>query len=106
MLHLLSMTTGEPHPAAKDPIIACPGMSQPANGSGVQSISITDSKLAILVDPDRGSLGMGMVVWDWRTGDTLLVSDSLASSAPDPSVIHVFCIGSGRLGLPATRFRG
>ena len=101
------MKTGEPHPAAKDPIITCPGMSEPVNGSGVQSISITNSKLAILVDPDWGSLKMGMFVWDWRTGNILLVSDPLASSvAPDPTAIRVFCIGSDRLGLPAARFHG
>jgi len=78
-LHLLSMTSGLPHPAAENPIIIHRRKCRPISLFGDYSISITDSRLAILVGPPLPPNGMDIVVWDWRTGCVLLVRESLAS---------------------------
>ena len=81
-LHLWSMTTGQPHPAAENPIISYPRITS----AEVYSISITNSRLAILVrHSDDAAKGTEVTAWDWRTGRILLVSEpltSLAASVP------------------------
>ena len=75
-LHLWSMTSGQPHPAAGNPTISYPRI-RVTHVDVVSSVSITNSRLAILVGtpPDAWE----MVVWDWRTGRILLVSEPLTS---------------------------
>ena len=78
-LHLLCMTTGKPHPAAEKPIIRYPHTIEihPDWGaSQASSLSITNSRLAILLGPDLQ--GMEVVVWDWRTGGIVFVSGFLS----------------------------
>ncbi|KAF9643840.1 hypothetical protein BDM02DRAFT_3191141 [Thelephora ganbajun] len=69
-LHLLSMTSGQPHPAAENPIISYPYSFRPGREIEVHSISVTNSRLAILLGPE--TYGMDMTVWDWRTGRIVL----------------------------------
>jgi hypothetical protein len=88
-LHLLSMTSGQPHPAAESPIVGYRRKCRPIGLFGGYSISITDSRLAILVGPPLPPNGMDLVVWDWRTGRILFVSESLASvTTLDPTKIR------------------
>ena len=76
-LHLWSMTSGQPHPAAENTIISCPRTFETEPETDVISVSITNSRLAILVGGLYTGDGVKMVVWDWRTGRILLVSGSL-----------------------------
>lgn len=73
-LHLLSMTTCQPHPAAENPIIIYPRTID-LRAQPEVSLSITNSRLAILVG--SGIDGVEVVVWDWKTGMIVLVSKSL-----------------------------
>lgn len=82
-VHLWTMTTGRPHPAAENPILSLDETDMTA----VFSTSITNSRLAILVGfPPLPNMtnqnGKRMVVWDWRTGRILLVSDPPTSVSP------------------------
>jgi len=78
-IHLWSMTSGRPHPPAENPIISYPCRCNPEIGGGVGSVSITNYRLAILAENLRPARGTAVVVWDWRTGMILLVSEPLAS---------------------------
>ena len=79
------MTTGQPHPTAENTIISCPRVSARAE---VYSVSVTNSRLALLLGKSDMQEGVGMFVWDWRTGTLLLVSDRLVSAtAPNPTKI-------------------
>jgi hypothetical protein len=87
-LHLWSMTSGHPHPDAENPIISYSRIREATTSVEVNSISITNSRLAILVGHPNPMKGVEVVVWDWRTGRILLVSDPHASvTAPDPTKI-------------------
>jgi hypothetical protein len=80
-LHLWSMTTGQPHPAAESTIINCPRVSAQAD---VYSVSVTNSRLALLLGKSDMREGVGMFVWNWRTGTLLLVSDPpVSATAPN-----------------------
>ena len=67
------MSDGEPHPAAQTQVLS--STFAPAVGDLVDiflNMSITGSRLALL----RGVYGVGItqaVVWDWTTGQILLV---------------------------------
>jgi len=66
------MTTGQPHPAAENPIL---NLTETMNI--VFSSSITNSRFAILAESKP--LVKTVVVWDWRAGKVLLASDPPAS---------------------------
>ena len=86
-LHLWSMTTGQSHPAAENPILSCLRIFETEpNG---YSVSITNSRLAILIGDQKTEEGVKMVVWNWRTGSILLVSETIVSAtAPNPTQIR------------------
>ena len=70
------MTTGQRHPDAAD--LICPRFE------GVTKVfctSVTNSRFAMVVEPDAGSDMRVIYVWDWRTGKILLVSECLPSIA-------------------------
>ena len=79
-LHLLSMESGRPHPAAENPTISFSQVFETDTETDVHSVSITNSRLAILVGELYTGEGVKMIVWDWRTGRILLVSGTLASA--------------------------
>jgi hypothetical protein len=81
-LHLWSMTTGQPHPAAENPILSYPRTSEINTEADVYSVSITNSRLAVLIENRKTGEGVKMVVWDWRTGNILLVSEPLFRRQP------------------------
>ena len=68
------MTTGEPHPAAELPSFGWP---RPNDLNKLHSASLTNSRFAMLA----GSLWTpgvtDIIVWDWRTGRILLVSEPI-----------------------------
>ena len=72
-VYLWSMTTGRPHPDAQLTSFRWPTTDDRA---GVHSISITNSRLAMITGP---IFNPWVVIWDWRTGQILLVSERLAS---------------------------
>ena len=76
-LHLWSMMSGQPHPAAENPILSCPRTVETEPEIEIYSVSITNSRLAILVAGSQSRDGAKMIVWDWRTGKILLVSGPL-----------------------------
>jgi hypothetical protein len=85
-LHLWSMASGQPHPDAENPIISCPRICEVSVEAEVTCVSITNSRLAIVVEDPNAAEGVNMVVWDWRTGRILLVSEPLAPvTAHDPT---------------------
>lgn len=81
-LHLWSMTDGRPHPAVENPVTSYPRMMY----ATIFSRAITNSRLAIPVEHlDVASGRMESVVWEWRPGSILLVSELVASLiAPSP----------------------
>jgi hypothetical protein len=76
-LHLWSMTSGQPHPAAENPILSCSRTYETELDPDLLSVSITNSRLAVLVGDLQTNDRARMVVWDWRTGRILLVSGLL-----------------------------
>jgi len=55
-------------------------------GPELARLSITNSRLVILVLRSATTRVAAVVVWDWRTGRILLVSERLASvTHPDPT---------------------
>ena len=79
VFYLWTMTSGQPHPAAEHPIINCPREADA--WVAVSSVSITNSRLAILVGHPCVE-ETGFVVLDWRTGRILLVCDPLSGQSP------------------------
>ena len=77
-IHIRSMTTGRPHPAAEFPSF-CWRDTGRVGPFSVYYPSLTSSRLAVLVDPGSKPPGLTMVVWDWTTGRVLLVSKPLSS---------------------------
>jgi hypothetical protein len=85
-LHLWSMASGQPHATAENPTISCPRKLETNARTEVYSVSVTNSRLALLLGNPNITEGVRMLVWDWRTGELLLVSESLASVIiPDPT---------------------
>lgn len=77
-LHLLTMRSGQPHPAAENPIICYPRMIErgcPFRTPADSSLSITNSRLAICLGPS--TRGLEVVVWDWKSGRIVFVSGPL-----------------------------
>jgi len=65
-VHLRTLSNGEDHPAAR-----CPTLSYSRRDTRVDRISfvsVTSSRLAILM---RLQDGRHVVIWDWRSGETL-----------------------------------
>ena len=71
-VHFLSMTAGEPHPTAKLPSLSLPGRRRYTQFS---SLSITSCRFAVLVGSTRNQNTVKILVWDWRKGKLLLVSE-------------------------------
>ncbi|KAF9643654.1 hypothetical protein BDM02DRAFT_1374405 [Thelephora ganbajun] len=67
-IHLWSMKTGHPHPAAELPII---NWHKTDPTVAIYSASITGSRFAMLIALPAPNVAE-MVVWDWRTGMNLL----------------------------------
>ena len=91
------MSNGEPHPAAQTKVLS--STSAPAVGGLVGiylNMSITGSRLALL----RAPYGVGIatvVVWDWTTGQILLVRRLLVYS---PTIMRTIRLGAQGQGLP------
>ena len=84
------MSDGEPHPAAQTKVLS--STLAPALGDlvNILDMSITGSRLALL----RGTFGVGItqvVVWDWTTGQTLLVRRLLVYS---PTMMRTIRLGT------------
>lgn len=73
-VYLRSMTTGEPHPAAKLPDFTWPEAN---NLNLIHAASITSSRFAIIVENSYQKIRK-IFVWNWRTGRILVVSRLLA----------------------------
>ena len=67
------MTTGESHPAAELPSLSLP---RDYPFPVFYSPSITSSRFAVLVRSWRDDTVATILVWDWRKGKLLLVSES------------------------------
>ena len=74
-MHICSMETGQRHSDAKD--LICPRIGSMHT---VHSTSVTNSRFAMLGSAYRSHMGT-VYVWDWRTGELLLVSGCLPSVA-------------------------
>ena len=95
-IHLRTMSDGEPHPAAQTTVLSYTF----ATGAGcipdVQDTSITDSRLAVLRGLSHVHTGQ-IVVWDWTTGQILLVRRLLAF---DSTLMRTAHQGAQRRILP------
>ena len=98
-IHLWSMTTGQPHPTAENPILSLD------EANVIYSTSVTNYRLAVLAGPPLDTTTRRMVVWDWRTGRILLASDLSASVGLSSNENLCLCIGSDRSELPAIGVR-
>ena len=75
VIHLRTLSGGEPHPAAQ-----CPTFSYSQRGARAYtpfSVSIMSSRLAVF--------GIHLVIWDWRSAQTLFVRQSLLYPANELS---------------------
>lgn len=72
-LVLLSLSTGEPHPLApKIPVVA-PIEERDLEEDRCMDILISDSYIGMMIYEDIETRFTELWVWDWRTGDTILV---------------------------------
>ena len=69
-IQLRTLSDGGHHPAARCPTIYHSRKAIEVNGFGLASITITSSRLAMLVDTSHSP---SLVVWDWRSSDVLFV---------------------------------
>jgi len=68
------MSDGEPHPAAQTAVLFYNFPSGGRSFADILDASITCSKLAVLKGTSDGDIAEGqVVVWDWTTGQILLV---------------------------------
>ena len=71
-MHLRTLRDGEPHPAAQTAVLSYTFATGDGGLPDVQDMSITDSRLAVLRSFSYIRTGQ-IVVWDWTTGQILLV---------------------------------
>ena len=71
-IHLCTFNDGEPHPRARVKVLFC--TFAPGNGTYVEAVgaSVASSRLAVLRKVSDVSVTQ-VVVWDWVTGQILLV---------------------------------
>ena len=69
-IHLRKMNDGDPHPSAREKVLSC---ALALGRLGVLEMSITNSRLAFLGEAVSREHGTQLIVWNWITGENLLV---------------------------------
>ena len=90
------MSDGEPHPAARTAILSYTFPTGDGGMPDVQDTSITGSRLAVFRGLSNIRTGQ-IVVWDWTTGQILLVCQLLVFN---PSLIRTAYQGAQGRILP------
>ena len=87
-VHLCTLNDGEPHPCARVKVLSYTF----ASGNGVQveavKISITGSRLAVLKRVSDIPMTR-VVVWDWMTGQILLVRQLYVDRYTLMEIVHL-----------------
>ena len=73
-IHLRTMSDGDPHPSARAKVLSC---ALALGGLGVLEMSITSSRLAFLGEAVSSEHKTQLIVWNWITGEQLLVCQLL-----------------------------
>ena len=86
-IQLKTMFDGKPHPSAQTPVL--PYVSVRELGFDSWEISITGSRLALIcMFYDGSGVTAQLVVWDWNTGEILLVHFTSLSRSPLMQIGH------------------
>ena len=95
VIHLRALSDGEHHPVAQSPTIQYSRADLPS--FFLRSVSITSSRLAMLVNLKRGRV---LVIWDWKSAQLLFVCQFLRSYSGE---ISSTCLGAGSGALQLSR---
>ena len=97
---MTTLNGGEPHPAAQIETLTYTFAPRDADPSGVLEASITDSRLAFLRGIPNISVTQ-VVVWDWTTGQILLVRRLFVCSH---TLVLTVSLGARERVLPVCEF--
>ena len=96
IVHLRTMNDGEPHPSARAKALSSTFAPGTDNPPWALEMSITSSRLALLGAVSRGSATQ-IVVWNWVTGEMLLVRQLLLG---DRTLMLAVRLGTRYWALP------